>query len=90
MMDSLDEIRLDYLAGHMSDIIKNESMNFYWSQKSSSMYTMGGTAADWFYSDEGSSNNTYRAAAFTIELPDGGFHKFLLPETQVTIENAAL
>ncbi len=46
MMDSLDEIRLDYLAGHMSDIIIDESMNFYWSQKSSSMYTMGGTAAD--------------------------------------------
>ena len=36
------------------------------------------------YSNDASMNNGFRAAAFTIELRDKGYYKFMLPPDQVT------
>jgi hypothetical protein len=77
--DPPDEARLKEVGDGMAEAIREESGQFYRSQKAIGLYPTSGTARDWFYSEMANEQNEYRAAGYTIELRDTGTYGFLLP-----------
>lgn len=82
--DAPDEARLKELGDKISAAMFSVNRRCYTNQKSIGLYPSSGSADDWFYSNDANENNgEYRAAAYTIELPDTGQYGFLLSPKEV-------
>ena len=71
----------------MADRIHDCSGRLYGCKKIHKGFSMCGTAADWFYSDEANVNNKYRAASLIMELEENvNWAQFEIPPSQVTVQ----